>query len=470
MKSRFLILFGLTLAVGAAFHAAGAPFALTDSDPDHPEFRKRFFGSYGVNPAIEPELKPEDRPLQEAVLPHLRDNPRQAIALIEQALTPDLNPAFLHVLGNLYYQIGDHANAERYLRQTLEKFPSLRRSWRTLALTHIQRNEFGKAVAPWLKVIELGGGDAQSYGLLAYSYLSLEKHESALAAYRMARMFKPDSLDFRRGQAQCLLLTGQHRTAVALFEELIAEHPAETDFWLAQANSHLALDEPGKAIANLEIVSASGKATWSSLVMLGDLHLNGDAPRLALAAYTKALKETEPEDWNVALRPLRYLLGRRLFSEAGSYLKLIREKAAGRLNEVSEREMRVGEARIAMETGDAEKARELLEGAVAEDPLDGASLLLLGDHFLRASDFDQAEIQFERALSDREHEVEARVALGRLSVARGDLAGALVPLRKAQELRASPNVQRYIESIERALDATRHVTLRKGGGLDARSY
>ena len=69
--------------------ARAALFSLSDSDPDSPEFRRRFMASYGVNEAIEPKLTQADRPLQEAILPHLRNNPRTAIQLIEQALKPD---------------------------------------------------------------------------------------------------------------------------------------------------------------------------------------------------------------------------------------------------------------------------------------------------------------------------------------------------------------------------------------------
>jgi tetratricopeptide (TPR) repeat protein len=451
MKFRLPIILLFTLALPGI----AAPFALSDSDPDSPEFRNRFLATHGVNSAIEPELKAEDRPLQEALLPHLRDNPRQAIMLIERALTPELNPAFLHVLGNLYYQVDDYANAERYLRQTLEKFPSLRRSWRTLALTYVQRDKFADAVAPWLKVIELGGGDAQSYGLLAYSYLSLEKYESALAAYRMARMFKPDSLDFRRGQAQCLLMTEQHRAAIALFDELIAEQPGEAQYWMAQANSFLALDRPEWAIANLEIIADGGKATWESLLMLGDLHLNADAPTLALAAYSKAVREHTPASWKPALRPLKYLLGRRLFAEARDYLALLRQRVTTSPDAFVSREIGVSEARIQMEIGDAGKAFVLLKKIVEADPLDGVSLLLLGEYHLRKGNFEEARYHFERATSVDEQKVEAHVALGRLAVARGDLQGALTPLREAQSLRGSSNVQRYIESIEHAIDSRR---------------
>lgn len=442
----------LLLSIGSHLPAA-APFPLGDSDPDSPEYRRRFLANNGVNEAIEPKLTQEDRPLQEAILPHLESSPQTAINLIEQALTPETNPAFLTILGNLYYQVENFPASERYLKQSLEKFPSLRRSWRTLALTYVQRSMFKEAIAPLLQVIKLGGGDDQSYGLLAYSYLSTEKYESALSAYRLARMFKPDSLDFRRGQAQCLLQTEQHHAAIALFDELLVEHPKEKNFWLAQANSFLALGRPIEAIANLEIVADSSQAEWSSLMLLGDLHLNEDLPQVALKVYQRAIRETTPGDWSQVLRPLRYLLDRRLFTEAKSYLELIRGRAAGKLDAPDQRRMQVGEAHIEMEIGDPSKGFDILTQAIAEDPLDGPSLLLLGEHHQRKSEFEKAEFYLERATNLDQHRVNAYIALGRLEVSRGRLKSALPHLRQAQQLRPSPNVERYIESIQRAIDA-----------------
>ena len=86
---------------------SGAAFPLTDSDPDSLTFRRRFMAGHGVNEAIEPKLTVKDRPLQEAIMPLIRTNPQKAIELIEKDLTPETNPAFLNILGNLYYQTND---------------------------------------------------------------------------------------------------------------------------------------------------------------------------------------------------------------------------------------------------------------------------------------------------------------------------------------------------------------------------
>ena len=66
-----LILTGTALSIRPL---SGAAFSLTDSDPDSPDFRRRFLASHGVNEAIEPKLTVRDRPLQEAI--------RAAIAML----------------------------------------------------------------------------------------------------------------------------------------------------------------------------------------------------------------------------------------------------------------------------------------------------------------------------------------------------------------------------------------------------
>ncbi len=444
-------------AFAVAVSGATPPFALSDSGLDTEDAKRHFFASHGVNEAIEPKLSQADRPLYESIAPHLRNDPKQAIQIATAGLTAESNPAFHFLLGNLHYQIGDYVNCEKRLRTAIGKFPSFRRAHRTLALSHIQREQYDKAVAPLLKVIELGGGDDQSYGLLAYAYLTLEKHESALSAYRMARMFKPDSPDFRRGQAHCLLMTQQHKAAIALFDELIAETPAEREYWLLQANAFLGTDQKVKAIANLEIVADSGRADFASLTLLADLHLDQDNHGLALKRYRQALNDFPPESARPTLRPLDYLIQRRLFEDADGYLRLVREKLGDRIkaDPQAARRIAVHEAQIQLEVGDAERGAALLRETLKTDPLNGRSLLLLGEHHLRKAEYEQSGIQFERALADPETQVDALVALGRLAVEQNLLKEALPHLSKALTLRPNPDIERFRASIQKALEAQR---------------
>ena len=426
-------------------------FSLTDSNPDSPNFRRRFMALNGVHEPIEPKLTPEDRPLQNSILPWIKENPKKAIELIEAKLGPTTNPAFLNILGNLYYQIGDYKNSEHYMLKALEQFPSLRRSWRTSALGYVQINALQKAVQPLLKVIELGGGDAQSYGLLAYAYLNAEKYESALAAYRMARMFDPDSFDFRRGQAICLLQAHQLQSAIALFDELILESPKEASFWMAQANAFISANQKDQAIANLQLLADLDEANWESLQLLGNLYLNQNLTTLALDAYSRAFQKHGPKEAIEAIRPLNYLLDRGLYKEAKIYHDLISNSFQSELDDTSQRSLRMAHAKIEINVGDREQAVHSLRKGIREDPMDGASLLLLGKYYLDVQIYEEAIYHLERASSVKNTQVDALITLGQLEVKRGNLEAALSSLRKAEQVDTNTNLKRFIESIERAL-------------------
>ena len=94
-----------------------------------------------------------------------------------------------------------------------------------------------------------------------------------------------------------------------------------------------------------------------------------------------------------------------------------------------------------------------LRKGIREDPMDGASLLLLGKYYL---DVKCAAIyHLERASSVKNTQVDALITLGQLEVKRGNLEAALSSLRKAEQVGANTNLKRFIESIERALNLRR---------------
>lgn len=324
-----------------------------------------------------------------------------------------------------------------------------------MALGYVQINALQKAVQPLLKVIELGGGDAQSYGLLAYAYLNAEKYESALAAYRMARMFDPDSFDFRRGQAICLLQTHQLQSAIALFDELILESPKEASFWMAQANAFISANQKDQAIANLQLLADLDEANWESLQLLGNLYLNQNLTTLALDAYSRAFQKHGPEEAIEAIRPLNYLLDRGLYKEAKIYHDLISNSFQSELDDTSQRSLRMAHAKIEINVGDREQAVHSLRKGIREDPMDGASLLLLGKYYLDVQIYEEAIYHLERASSVKNTQVDALITLGQLEVKRGNLEAALSSLRKAEQVDTNTNLKRFIESIERALKLRR---------------
>ncbi|MFP6905365.1 MAG: tetratricopeptide repeat protein [Verrucomicrobiota bacterium] len=400
---------------------------------------------YGVNEAIEPRLTRADRLLYDKVAPLLRDRPEEAIRLVQAGLQADSSPAFHLLIGNLSYQADHLEQAEQSLNRAIEALPSFRRAYRTLGLTHIRQERFKDSIPTWLKVITLGGGDAQSYGLLAYAYLSEEKYASALSAYRMARMFAPDSLDFRRGEARCLLASNQFLPAIALFDELIAEHPGQGSYWLLQANAYLGLERYADAAANLEIARALGGKDAEALLLLGGLYLKLDTPALALDAYRDALSLQVTLDEEKALQPLPWLIARGMYSEAEDYYQALGKPLAGHSRTILYR------AQLDLARGRDEAARRQLAELIKTDPMNGPALILLGEAFLAAEKFPEGAFYLERALVVPGSKADALVALARMHVARGRLEQARDCLRQAQEVHARSNIATYLEQVEAAL-------------------
>ena len=445
MITRYLLLFIFSTTSWAR------PFALTDSGPAAPDFEARLLGLREVNEAIEPKLDLEAREFYQNIAPLLREQPRQIIDEVEAATEVETHPAFDFLRGSLYYQLGEKQPAEAALREAIEAFPAFRRAYRMLGIILIEQQRFSEAVEIWLKVIQLGGGDAQSYGLLAYAHLSLQHYQSALVAYRNARMFRPDSSDFRRGEAQCLIATDQLPEAIALLEELLTESPENIDYWILQTNAYLKLDKRTDAIANLEIVRELNNANAESLQLLGNLHLQQNNHRLAIRSYLEVLDRFPVESLESVIEPLDYLIRSDLLEEAQKYLDRLRKHLPENLSIRNQTVLDLAEANIALRNNQIGKVRTLLEPIVESDPLSGQALLLLAETYTREEAWPQAEFYLERALSDPDRKRDALIALGKTEVIRGNFPAALKHLRQARTLSDSPHLTEFIEAIEAAL-------------------
>ncbi len=448
--TRHTLLFLLLLS-GVA-HASPS-FDLVDTNPNSAEFKQRFYGSFGINSAIEPILTQADRPLYESIAPYLQKKPEKAIELAKQGITQNSNAAFDYLVGSLYYMQGNYSDAAAYLNAARKKFPDFRRAHRNLALIYIQQNRYETAIKHLLRVIELGGGDGQSYSMLGYAYLTQEKYQSALSAYQLARMFLPDSMDVRRGEAQCLLMTQQFGAAIALFDELISEHPNEQDYWLFQANGYLSQNQVQDAIANLEIAHTIAPPSASSLSLLGDMYLNQEMHALALNNYQAALKQdptTRPEQ---ALKPLRRLMQTGLFDAARTYLKLIDSNLQTALSPTQATEKAVISAQLTIESGDLEQGLDQLQSLLNEHPLNGAALLLMADVQLEREAYEEATFYFERATSVAEVQIDALVGLARTAVAQSKFQSALKHLQKSQRIKQRPDIAQFMASIEKVIAA-----------------
>ncbi len=437
-------------ALGWAFvGGAGAQSPWIDEDFRADDYRTHYLAAYGVNMAVEPQLTAEDRQLYGELLPLVADDPSAAREQVSAYLRdhPEANPAFDFLLGSLDYQAGRWDQAASHLEAALEKHPSFRRAHRTLALIRLQQENLAAGGAHLLKVVTLGGGDAQSYGLLGYVYLRQGKYRSALVAYQNARLFAPDSLDFRRGEAQCLAMTGQVGQARALYDELLAEHPGDAELWLLRANASLATEDRRAATVDLEMARGLGAGAFANLNLLANLYFETELPELGVERATQALAVATVADFGATLPALEFLVQRDRMALAERYGRALAEAFAGRLDGANRHRLSAAEAMVDFSMGRDERGVERLQALLEEEPTNGRALLLLGRHYLADGDWAEAEFYFTRAEAMVDFRAEALVELGRLEVAQGEWRKALAFLREAQQIRPRANVQAYVEQV-----------------------
>jgi tetratricopeptide (TPR) repeat protein len=312
------------------------------------------------------------------------------------------------------------------------------------------------AIRAFTRMIELGGADAYSFGLLGFAHAARQDYQPAEAAYRNALLLQPENSEWRLGLTRCVFRQGKFEDAVALLDALILRHPEKSEFWLLQAHTQLGRKQPLRAAENLEVIDRMGRSTIDSLSTLGDIYVSEALPDLALSAYRRAIDVDPNQSPARSVRAAEVLASRGATDQARDLAAHVRTALAATLADAERAKLLKLEARISLSAGTAgEEAAAVLQEVIRIDPLDGEALLLLGQHYVRTNRPDEAILQFERAASIDAHERNARIRHAQVLVSQARYTEALPLLRRAQEITGREDVARYIEQIERLARAKR---------------
>lgn len=448
-----------TFIAGVLLLSPPAIMQAATADPPAPEaldlwqddsFQKSFVGSYGFNAEIEPRVTTVEREqLQEKLYPLLSGPADVAIETIEKLMTPDSSAVFDFTLGNLHYQEGRLDDAAAHYETAIAKFPSFRRAHKNLGLIYVRNGRFEEALGSLSRVIQLGGNEGLVYGLLGYAYSQTEKYVSAESAYRNAVLLEPGTLDWKLGLTHSVIRQNKHNEAIGLLDELIGQYPDRADFWMLQANAYIGLGQPMKAAGNFEIVHRMGKATFAGLQTLGDIYTNEGLWDLAERAYGQALDLDTDRSIDRPLRFVEALSQRGATENAGRLMARVKSSYGDTLDDADRKKLLKLEARMAVAEGTGGEALTVLQEIVALDPLDGEALLLLGQHHARIDEPDQAIFYYERAENLDGFEAEAKIRHGQLLVSMARYTEAVPLLKRAQEMRPSEELERYLDQVER---------------------
>ncbi|MEY3026953.1 MAG: hypothetical protein RLZZ238_1850, partial [Planctomycetota bacterium] len=289
-------------------------------------FERRFAESYLAETDIEPKLIEAERKVMLEVLKAIQaDQMDQALALLEQTRSDASSATIDFTIANIHFQAERFDDAATAYEKAVEKFPKFRRAWKNLALIRVREGDFRKALPALVKVVELGGADALTYGLLGYAHAGNDSPVAAESAYRMAILLDPATRDWKLGLAKSFFKQNRFADAVALTGELLKETPDAADLWLLQANALLGQGEAMKAAQNYEIVDRLGRSTVDSLNMMGDIYINEGLYSLAADCYGRAMGMTPRSPAERPLRAVKVLVARGASEDAARLIGRVEE-------------------------------------------------------------------------------------------------------------------------------------------------
>jgi tetratricopeptide (TPR) repeat protein len=434
-------------AAQSGFDNARADIAAIWNDPI---FQRQFVGAYGINAEIEPRVTPEEVELLEKVRPLMADNLPKAESTLKKQLKPDSSAMLDFTLAGIQFQQDRMEDALRNYQSCVTKFPSFRRAWRNLGLIFARDGKFDDAIAAFTRMIELGGGDAYSYGLLGFAYASKEDFQAAETAYRNALLLQPDNAEWRLGLTRAVFRQEKYQDAATLLNAMLEKYPENADFWLLQAHTFLGMKQNLKAAANLESVDALGRSTLDSLHTLGDIYVTESLFELASNAYQRAVRLESTESLARTVRSAEMLAARGAMTAASEVCVAISAADESRLNETDRRRLLKLDVRLKMTAGESSpELATTLNEIVRLDPLDGDALMLLAQYHAKNNDPEKAIFHYERAESIEAFESQACIRHAQLLVSLSRFADAAPLLRRAQEIKPRDDVARYLTQVER---------------------
>jgi Flp pilus assembly protein TadD len=419
-----------------------------------PVFVKSFLGGYGVKADVEPKFdqtKTNEVAFYRELANVMGQDLSKAAYMISTNVTAESNPIFDYTLGTIQLQNGDNTNANTNLEKAIEKFPSFLRAWRNLGMAYVRAGNFGEAIKPFTKAVELGGVDGQLYGMLGYCYMNEERYLPAEGAYRNAMIFMPEHKDWKMGLIKSLLGQSKFSEAGRMVSELLAKSPDDTSLWTLQASIFTQQEDFKSAAVNYEVLRKFGKIDFRQLMVLGDIYMSQDAKDLALEVYLEGVDKEEPGKAERTVRAALILASRGAFDEAEQLVKKVRTIHGDKLSADEDLKLLKVTSKAALAKGDTDAAMKTLEKVIEKDPLDGEALLMVGDHYLKNQEYEKAEHRFDLAGRITGFEADAFVKKAQIKVKQQKYLLAVEDLRKAQKIKPRDSVQRYLEAVERML-------------------
>jgi tetratricopeptide (TPR) repeat protein len=398
----------------------------------------------------EPVMTAGEFSLYETIIPMVFEQPDYALRLLE-TMVADEDPesaAFEFVLGNMYFMQKRYESAESRYLSALKQYPEFLRAWFNLGILRFTTGRYGEAVPCFTRTIALGNRDARTLGLLGYCLQRTGNEIVAEMAYMQALVVEPDNVDLIEGLLRLYLENGNTARAEALLRKLVRLEPMDGERQLLYARTLHETGRAFKAIVVLEVAASLRVLEVDGLLYLGNLYAQEGLFPEAVARYREVIATHPDLGLNQLLTFARFLIEEGQLEEAAGLLRTMPEPDS----EDAKTGWLKARAELAFSQGNWSEARATLESLVSRAPLDGDSLVRLGQVHQMEGDMARAELVMERALQIEESRHRASLELANYAVLRRDYRRSLRYLEQAMDLESSPEIKAHLERL-RALVA-----------------
>ncbi len=399
----------------------------------------------------EPEINAEEYAVYEKVLQMLGTHPALALRMLEGMMdekTPP-SPAFEFILGNAYYGAGEAEVAEKHYRSAVKRYPTFLRAWTNLGVLYYSAQRYPEAIDALTKAISLGDRDASTAGLLAFCLEKTGDPVAAEAAYTQALAADPRNAGWREGLLRIATANRQYGRAEALARALTVQHPEDARYWMASAGLMVAQGRRAEATVLLETALSARVGGDDELALLGDLYAEQGLPAEAIARYA-GLSQREPaRGAEKLLHYGRALIAAGKLAEAESALAPLAtaQDEAGRLAH------HYGRAELLLARRRWADARAEAEAVLAQAPLHGAALLIVGRTYVQEQDDIRARLALEAAVRVPAAAYRAALELAALHVRQRRYAAAVELLEQAQAIQRTEAVDTYLARVRRLAES-----------------
>lgn len=213
---------------------------------------------------------------------------------------PELETAALTLMGEAWYRLERHVEAQAALQQALEQEPDSVDAHRWLAASYYDIGAIPLALHHLQRTAELDPTDPRPHRLLGLMHKDFGQYQEAIPLYEESLRRdadQPSAEEIRYEMAVCQIESRRYGDALATLEKC----PDKPEFNVLRAECHRAQGRLAKAKEALERALAQDADHLEGLLLQGTILLEEGEPQQAVAALTHAV-EKHPKDYTLHVR------------------------------------------------------------------------------------------------------------------------------------------------------------------------